>query len=458
MGMTELIDELTILAYRKLYGELAVPANKRLSTIRDLDELINHYQPFIESLQKDNHISFISFGRFNEACDQFVRSTFSQSFVKRFDTVPAEPATAPMMIYNMETTLILTLIQAALEGTKKHRKQTVKEHEHKYRTLCEARSCLADYGLHPAIAKRSQNEFHRYNVLIELKQKNERDEYELLIDLKTLNRHYLDPYTKKQPILLDGKNIDFKNIERITISSTTLFDEEIKLFRLRYKKYHDIDFIKACTNETNALIRQAMLNIEKTDTKKNTESSSKPTRTIKRGKQILFITQLIDGIYELQSLDTSLGFIEGLKAGKTGFESAFRDWMRTWLKSHFKDAQTEVPKGNGRMDLKITHPKIGTAIVEFKGWWNQDRSLIVQQLYKYLTDFEKTGYLFIINHKAEEMEATYRSYLTKEGTGYITASWEKIAYGQTDFSYFSSKHKIGTKTKTLYHFIYHLYP
>lgn len=458
MGMTELIEELTILNYRKLYGELAVPANKRLSTIRGLDELISQYQPFIESLQKDHHISFISFGQFKQSCDQFVRSTFSESFVKRFETIPAEPATAPMMIYNMETTLILGLIQVALDGTKKHTKQKIKENEHKYRTLCEARSCLADYGLHPAIAKRVQEQFRRYNVLIELKQKNALAEYELLIDRETLDRHYLDPYTKKQAILLDGKNIEFKNIERITISSTTLFDEEIKLFRLRYNKHHDIDFIRACKSETNGLIRQAIANAEKTDAKKEASPLPKSSRTKKHGKQTIFITQLIDGIYELQSLDTSLGFIEGLKAGKTGCESAFRDWMRTWLKSHFKDGQTEVPKGTGRMDLKITHPKIGTAIVEFKGWWNRDKAFIVKQLYKYLTDFEKTGYLFIINHKAEEMEATYRGYITKDGTGYITGSWEKIAYGQTDFTYNSSRHKIGTKTKTLYHFIYHLYP
>lgn len=254
--------------------------------------------------------------------------------------------------------------------------------------------------------------------------------------------------------MVNGKNIDFKSIDRITISSTVLLDEEIVLFRQRYNKHGDVDFILACSNETNAMLRQPLSGVEK----KELSVPVKTTRSKKPTKEMLFIAHLIEGIYELQSLDTSLDFIANLKEGKTGYESKFRDWMRSWLKSNFKNAGTEVPKGKGRIDLKITHPKIGNAIVEFKGWWNQDKSLIVQQLYKYLTDFEKTGYLFIVNHTPDDIDAAYRNYITREGTKYIHGSWKKLSFAATDFTYYSSVHKIGSKTKTLFHFIYHVYP
>jgi hypothetical protein len=454
MGVNEFIDEITILAYRKLYDELAVPNHKRMAVIRELDGLIARYQPFIEAMQKDREISFISFGQFKALSDKFVKSGFTPAFYKRFTTVPAEPPVQPMMIYNMAVTFVFVLAQVYLESTKKHRKNTIKEHIHKYTTLCEARSCLADYGLHPAIAKRTRLTFCRYNVLIELKQKNAKEEYELLIGEEALNQNYLEPYAMRKSIMVDGKNIDFKNIDRITVSSTCLFDEEIKLFRVRYNKPDDIDFIRACTIETNTLVRKALASFDK----KDAEFAAKPSAVKKPLKELAFVSHLIDGIHHLQSLDNRVSFIAELKAGKTGCESEFRDWMETWLKAHFKNAEPEALKGTGRIDLKVTHPKIGNAIVEFKGWWNHNKTMVVQQIYKYLTDFEKRGYLFMINHTAEDIDPAYRNYITKEGTKYITGSWKKINYGNTDFTYFSSRHKIGAKTKTLYHFIYHVHP
>lgn len=456
MSAASHIDELTIINYRKIYSELSVPLQNRRSVIRALENLIEEYRPILSDLEKDYRISLVKLGQIRTRSRAFVKSNFSPAFLTRYETTPPPPATpAPMALPSTVATLLIYGLAAYAEGSRNHTKEKVREFRHRYDLLVEAKNCLNDFGLHSLLSKRQKAVSCRYNVLIESKQRNSDDEYELLIDKKALEECYINPYLNRQPIQINGKNILFKSIDRITISSSVLFDPEIILFRDKHGIRNDIDFIKKCTIETNELLRRPAAAINQVN-EKNT-----PTKTAikkRRTREMIFCDQVIAGIQEIQARERTLAFIDGLHNGKTGCEAEFRDFMRSWLKSYFTNALTEEIKGKGRIDLTISHPKIGKAIVEFKGWWNRDKNNIIQQVYKYITDFEKNAYLFIINHTAKHIDSDYRSIVTADANGYVPGSWKTLQYSFTDFDYYVSKHKIGSKTRTLYHFIFNLHP
>ncbi len=100
----------------------------------------------------------------------------------------------------------------------------------------------------------------------------------------------------------------------------------------------------------------------------------------------------------------------------------------------------------------------GEKIIEFKGWWNQDTKTSPEQICSYLTDFEKDGYIFMINHlKKKEIVADYKELITKPPMNYIADSWKEHNYENTDMVYYESKHQFAVKEKTIYHFIFNVY-
>lgn len=116
-------------------------------------------------------------------------------------------------------------------------------------------------------------------------------------------------------------------------------------------------------------------------------------------------------------------------------------------------------KGNGRIDLKIVDAKIGKKIIEFKGWWNKDKYDIAEQVTGYLTDFEKVGYVLMVNHlKTTDITGAYQKIIESTKTGYVAGSFKEPKHPNTHFTYFVSEHKFGNRSKTLYHLIYRLFP
>lgn len=102
---------------------------------------------------------------------------------------------------------------------------------------------------------------------------------------------------------------------------------------------------------------------------------------------INFVKDFILGIRELQLSDTNEECIRKLKEDNKKDESSFRYFFHRWFNAKEYVVVAEPEKGNGRIDLKVTHSVLGDKIIEFKGWWNADKDEIVQQLSSYLTDF-----------------------------------------------------------------------
>lgn len=117
-----------------------------------------------------------------------------------------------------------------------------------------------------------------------------------------------------------------------------------------------------------------------------------------------FINDFTNSIHLLQNQDVNAECVRKLKEDDRKDESAFRYWFQMAFILAGYSAEPEPEKGNGRIDLKVSHPAMANKIIEFKGWWNNDKKNIINQLRGYLTDFEQEGYVFMINNKKTGIE------------------------------------------------------
>ena len=169
-----------------------------------------------------------------------------------------------------------------------------------------------------------------------------------------------------------------------------------------------------------------------------------------------FLLSLTDGIRLLQSGDTNEDCLNNVRSKGANKESKVRYWFRTFFSARYKDAvvTAEEENGPGRMDLKIHYPNVGTRVIEFKGWWNQDKSGTPEQLINYLTDFESEGFIVMINHlEKKNIVSDYKKLVEAPITKFEPGSWAVHTFPNSNFSYFESRHKFGIEIKTIYHFI-----
>ena len=172
-----------------------------------------------------------------------------------------------------------------------------------------------------------------------------------------------------------------------------------------------------------------------------------------------FLDKFIEGVEKLQEMEARQHFIRLLKGGKKKDEGAFRDWFITFFSGAYEFVEAEPLKGTGRIDLKIQDKVIGKKIIEFKGWWNRDVVQIAEQISKYLTDFDRSGYILLVNHlKKKNIVELYKKIVVSTGTGYVNGTWQEVQHKNSHFTYFTSEHRMGNKSKIIYHIIYRLYP
>jgi hypothetical protein len=449
-----LLSELEIMAYKNLYTRMGVPAHKRHIVIRKLGEILPVYKKYVDAIEKDKYINAGDLLSIDLVNEQLIKQSFSVSYSKEFETAPpAPPAPPPMKIINMAVTIAIAGLAEYAKTQRNFPERKVREHQHKYQMLTRAKKCLEDVGLHDLIWKRPANNL-RYNLLVELRQKNVGEEYLLLLNKDILVACYLVPYQENKPIQINGMKLAVSQVKRIRITSTLLLDDEIILFKEKTRSSSDIEFIYACQDETNHLLNNTHC-IDNGD-KTRGEAILKPKRVTKEQR---FVEHFVKGISELQRQDNQHGFISAIKAGNSVSEGGFQQWFKTWFASKYEFVEAESQKGNGRIDLKIVDKKIGTAIIEIKGWWNRDKLTIIKQLNSYLTDFEKSGYILMISHlKSKEIEEEYKSIILSESMGYQDKTWKSISFENTGFVYYISKHKVGTGTKTIYHFFFRVFP
>lgn len=168
-----------------------------------------------------------------------------------------------------------------------------------------------------------------------------------------------------------------------------------------------------------------------------------------------FLYFFIRGLYSLQKQDVNANCVRTIKDGKIKNEHEFRNWFVPWFESKYASVSAEPVKGNGRIDLKIEDPSIGTKIIEFKGWWNSDKKTIVEQLTGYLTEFNNEGYIFLINNlKSKNIVQEYKDMVSSPETKII--SWDELPYMETGFKYYKSIHTF-SQDKIIYHVIYNVH-
>ncbi len=172
-----------------------------------------------------------------------------------------------------------------------------------------------------------------------------------------------------------------------------------------------------------------------------------------------FILNILDGMKLLQSGDTNQSCLMSIRQNGKDKESGVRYWFKDFLSARYKGAivTAEEENGPGKMDLKIYHEQLKTKVIEFKGWWNNDKSGAITQVINYLTDFESDGFVFMINHlKNKDITDDYQQLVEQKNTDYVDGSWLKIPVPHADLDYFSSKHMSTIKTKMIYHFIFNV--
>ncbi len=173
-----------------------------------------------------------------------------------------------------------------------------------------------------------------------------------------------------------------------------------------------------------------------------------------------FKADILNGMRALQKNDTNEACIVNIRENKSDKETSFRYWFKNFFSARYPNASitAEEEKGNGRIDLKISHKLFGEKIIEFKGWWNQDKGNLPEQVCSYLTDFENEGFIIMINHlQKKEIINEYKELITQPSTNYIPKSWKENRFVNTDMLYYESKHKFSAKEKKIYHFVFNVF-
>lgn len=157
-------------------------------------------------------------------------------------------------------------IVANLYDISKHSIEKTKQKKQKQeRLLGYAESCLRSYGLSPIISDRSDDK-KKYNLSIITKDLSEKNR--TLLSRKELDEHFLDKYSQKRPIKIEGTEIQYSNIHQVKITSTLLQDDEIELFALKNDfewndNYKDKGtFIEYCKNETDDILNNQKYSVK----------------------------------------------------------------------------------------------------------------------------------------------------------------------------------------------------
>ncbi len=172
-----------------------------------------------------------------------------------------------------------------------------------------------------------------------------------------------------------------------------------------------------------------------------------------------FIEHFIYGVECLYEMDIKANCIKTLRENPNlKNEHEFRDWFFAWFKAKYDFVNIEPEKGNRRIDLKIEDNIIGKKIIEFKGWWNDDKNKIIDQLTNYMTEFDKSGYVFMINKlsrgKRGDIVQKYENLISSSELNFV--SWEEIPHKDTDYKYYKSTHMYFGREKVIYHLIFRL--
>lgn len=137
-------------------------------------------------------------------------------------------------------------------------------------------------------------------------------------------------------------------------------------------------------------------------------------------------------------------------------EDEWRDYFRG-LFNDYKERNFEaIPEAkirDGRIDLNVKDKNDNNREYkfEFKLWYNDDKRQIVEQICSYLTDFNKYGFIIMINTcKQKKIEEKYENIVKQPEMKYQEETWMPIKYN--DYYFYRSIHEFNA-IKEIYHFI-----
>ena len=181
---------------------------------------------------------------------------------------------------------------------------------------------------------------------------------------------------------------------------------------------------------------------------------------VSQNDPVQFISDLLDGFRTLQKNSSNEHCIRNVRENGPDKESEIRYWFKNFFTARYPDATVtaEEQQGAGYMDLRIVNAGCPDKIIEFKGWWNSHKATTAAQICNYLTDFEKEGYVVVINHlKATPIEDGYKAIITNTAMNYVPNSWIAYRHGQSDVFFYQSRHQFDGKEKIIYHFLLNVY-
>ena len=169
-----------------------------------------------------------------------------------------------------------------------------------------------------------------------------------------------------------------------------------------------------------------------------------------------FLSLFVNGINVLlEKRGNKETFIKNIDKERN--EAGFRDWFSSFFQDNHCKTFPELNKGTKRIDLAVEHKRFGKNKIEFKDWRNEDIDKVVQQICeKYLTPFDKEGYVFIINPLKSAILDKYKEFVTSDTMKYVKESWKPIVIDE--FPIFISKHQFGAEEKLVNHLIINIYP
>jgi hypothetical protein len=164
-----------------------------------------------------------------------------------------------------------------------------------------------------------------------------------------------------------------------------------------------------------------------------------------------FINDLLIGINHYNETDYT-GWKKPIKENPK-HEWPYRDWFHSWFGAKDYAVHRETLKGAGHIDLKVGHASLGIRKVEFKGWWNSEKKNLVGQIFGYLTRFDGTGYLVIINTTKDNIDVAYKAMISKQVKEPDIIKWYDEKFPLSSYKYYRTQHRINGHEKELYHFI-----
>ncbi|MBK8621764.1 MAG: PD-(D/E)XK nuclease domain-containing protein [Saprospiraceae bacterium] len=150
-------------------------------------------------------------------------------------------------------------------------------------------------------------------------------------------------------------------------------------------------------------------------------------------------------------------FIKQFKNGVTNQldEDDFRSEFHRIISLNF-NVTSEEESRTGRTDLVVYFSKSNRKIIEFKVWGRNDYKETIKQIYGYLTDSDKEGYILMVNpNRNHEIDDKYKEMIKKDEIGFISNSFAELEVN--GFKYYKSEHKINVLNKTIYHFILNVF-